>query len=184
MELITVAAELFMGLFQEGGKTLLSLVTGILPTLACLLVVVNAVVKFIGEDKLERFAEKAASNVLLRYVALPFLSFFILANPMGFSMARFLPEKYKASFFDSVCSGYGHPATALFPHTNSGELFVWLGIAQGIQKLGLPIGGLAVRYLLAGAVLGLIRGVLTEKLWLYFARKKGLEIDPQPVVQA
>ncbi len=184
MEAITAAAELFMALFQEGGKTLVGLITGILPTLACLLIVVNAVVKFIGEDKLERIAEKASSHVVLRYCILPFLSMFVLANPMCFTMGRFLPEKYKASFFDVVCSGIAHPGTGLFPHINSGELFIWLGIAQGIQKIGLPVGGLAVRYLLAGIILGLIRGLLTEKLWLYFAKKKGIEIDSQSVVQA
>lgn len=61
--------------------------------------------------------------------------------------------------------------TGLFPHVNSGELFIWLGISSGITKLGLGTTGLAVRFLLIGIVLAFIRGVLTEKIWMIYAKK-------------
>jgi PTS system glucitol/sorbitol-specific IIC component len=80
---------------------------------------------------------------------------------MAYTMGRFLPERYKPAFYDSAVS-FVHPITGLFPHANAGELFVYLGIAAGITQLGLPTGDLAVRYLLVGLVVILLRGILTE----------------------
>lgn len=176
MTFLSNCAEAFIALFQQGGKTLMGQITGILPTLACLLVMVKAIIKFIGEDKLEKFAAHGSKNIFVRYLILPIMSYFVLTNPMCYSMSRFLPEKYKASFIDDIFS-FAHPFTGLFPHTDPGELFIWLGVAAGIQKLKLPTGGLALRYLLAGLVLGFMRALLTEKLWLFFAKKNNVPID-------
>jgi PTS system glucitol/sorbitol-specific IIC component len=76
-------------------------------------------------------------------------------------MGRFLPERYKPAFYDSAVS-FVHPILGIFPHANPGELFVYVGIATGIQQLGLGLGDLAVRYLLVGLVVIFIRGILTE----------------------
>ncbi|SEO86153.1 PTS glucitol/sorbitol transporter subunit IIC [Propionispora vibrioides] len=176
MDIVVNASVYFMSMFQAGGKTLVSLITGILPTLACLLVVVKAIVKFIGEEKLEALAQKGANSIIIRYVVLPSLSWLILANPMAFTMGRFLPQKYKGAFFDAICA-LGHPFTGLFPHTDPSELFIWLGVSQGLVTLGLPVAGLAVGYLVAGITVALIRGLVTERLWIYFAKKKGIDVN-------
>jgi len=81
-------------------------------------------------------------------------------------MGRFLPEKYKPAFYDAAVS-YVHPPLGLFPHINPGEIFVWAGIAKGIQDLGLPLGDLAIRYALVGLVVILIRGIVTERISAY-----------------
>jgi PTS system glucitol/sorbitol-specific IIC component len=161
------AAEWFIGLFQAGGETFLGLVTGIIPTLIVLLTAVNALIRMIGPEKIEKFGEYAARPGLqwypVRYLVLPVLSVFFLTNPMAYTMGRFLPERYKPAFYDSAVS-FVHPITGLFPHANPGELFVYLGIAAGITQLGLGTADLAVRFLVVGLVVILIRGIVTELL--------------------
>ncbi len=159
------AAEWFIGLFQAGGEVFLGLVTGIIPTLIVLLTFVNALIRLIGPERIDKLGEAAGRPGIqwypVRYLVLPVLSVFFLTNPMAYTMGRFLPEKYKPAFYDSAVS-FVHPITGIFPHANAGELFVYLGIAAGITTLGLSTADLAVRYLLIGMVVILIRGILTE----------------------
>jgi PTS system glucitol/sorbitol-specific IIC component len=162
---LATAAEWFTGLFQAGGETFLGLVSGIIPTLVVLLTAVNALIRIIGPERIEKLGEVAARPGLqyypVRYLVLPVLSVFFLTNPMAYTMGRFLPERYKPAFYDSAVS-FVHPITGLFPHANPGELFVYLGIAAGITTLGGSLGDLAIRYLLVGMVVILIRGIVTE----------------------
>ncbi len=159
------AAEHFIGAFQAGGEVFLGLVTGIIPLLVVLLTAVNAIVRLIGPERIERFGEMAARPGLVwypvRYLVLPVLAVFFFTNPMAYTMGRFLPERFKPAFYDSAVS-FVHPITGLFPHANPGELFVYLGVAAGLTKLNLPLGDLAVRYLLVGMVVIFIRGIITE----------------------
>ena len=159
------AADWFIGLFEAGGETFLGLVTGIIPTLIVLLTAVNALIRLIGPERIDKLGEVAARPGIqyypVRYLVLPILSVFFLTNPMAYTMGRFLPERYKPAFYDSAVS-FVHPITGIFPHANAGELFVYLGIAAGITTLGLSPRDLAVRSLLVGAVVILIRGVVTE----------------------
>ncbi len=159
------AAEWFIGLFNAGGEVFMGLVTGIIPTLIVLLTAVNALIRLIGPERIEKLGEAAGRPGLqwypVRYLVLPVLSVFFLTNPMAYTMGRFLPERYKPAFYDSAVS-FVHPITGIFPHANPGELFVYLGIAAGITSLGLNTSELAVRYLIVGMVVILIRGIVTE----------------------
>jgi PTS system glucitol/sorbitol-specific IIC component len=162
---LAARAEDFIGLFQAGGDTFLSLVTGIIPLLVVLLTAVNAVVRLIGPERIDRLGEMAGRPGMqwypVRYLVLPFLAVFFLTNPMAYTMGRFLPERFKPAFYDSAVS-FVHPITGLFPHANAGELFVYLGVAAGVSSLGLPLGDLAIRYLIVGLVVIFIRGIVTE----------------------
>jgi len=162
---LAFAAEWFIGLFQAGGEVFQGLVVGIIPTLIVLLTAVNALIRIIGPERIDKLGELAGRPGIqwypVRYLVLPVLSVFFLTNPMCYTMGRFLPEKYKPAFYDSAVS-FVHPITGIFPHANPGELFVYLGIAAGITSLGLGTADLAVRYLLVGMVVILIRGILTE----------------------
>ena len=159
------AAEWFIGLFQAGGEVFMGLVTGIIPTLVVLLTAVNALIRLIGPERIDKLGEYAARPGIVyypvRYLIFPALSVFFLTNPMCYTMGRFLPERYKPAFYDASVS-FVHPITGIFPHANAGELFVYLGIATGITQLGLNTSELAVRYLLVGLVVILMRGIVTE----------------------
>jgi glucitol/sorbitol PTS system EIIC component len=167
MEALASAAEWFIGLFQQGGDVFVSLVVGIVPLLIVLMTFVNALIALIGPEKIDKMGETAAKEGLIyypiRYMVFPFLAVFFLTNPMAYTMGRFLPEKYKPAFYDAAVSMV-HPPLGIFPHVNPGEFFVWGGIAAGITDAGYAIGDLAIRYLLVGLVVILIRGIVTERI--------------------
>jgi len=173
---LATAAEDFIKVFNEGGEVLLSLMGGILPTLVVLLTAVNALIRIIGPEKIENLGKAAARPGIqwypVRYIILPFVAVFVLTNPMAYTMGRFLPERYKPAFYDSAVS-FVHPILGIFPHANPGELFVYVGIATGIQQLGLGLGDLAVRYLLVGLVVIFIRGIVTERITARMMNRQG-----------
>ena len=147
MDFIINFAEGFMRLFQLGGETFISWMTGIVPVVLMLLVAMNALIAILGEEKVNKLAQVSAKNPISRYMILPFISAFMLGNPMAISMGRFMPEFYKPSYVASQMQ-FCHTSNGVFPHINPGELFVWLGIATGIETLGLSTMDLAIRYLL------------------------------------
>lgn len=173
MNYLVDAANWFVGLFQSGAKTFIGWMGSIVPLVLMLLVAMNSIIRLIGEDRMNRFAQKAGNNVISRYLLLPFLGSFMLCNPMVHSLGRFLPERYKPSYFASAAQ-FCHTSNGIFPHINPAELFIWLGIAQGIQKLGLSTGPLAVRYLLLGLVLNFVGGWITDLTTRYVSRQQGV----------
>ena len=62
--------------------------------------------------------------------------------------------------------------TGLFPYANAGELFVYLGIANGVMKAGYDQGSLAVRYFLCGIVIIFVRGFITEKITKFLMKRE------------
>ncbi len=182
---IAAGAEWFSRLFTTGGETFGQLVAGIIPTLIVLLTVFNTVVRLIGPERIESLGERAGRPGLqyypLRYLVLPILAVFFLTNPMAYTMGRFLPERFKPAFYDSAVS-YVHPPLGIFPHVNPGEYFVWAGIAAGITARQLPLADLAVRYLLVGAVVIFIRGIVTELITARMIARRDARADTEEEV--
>jgi PTS system glucitol/sorbitol-specific IIC component len=172
LHVLVWAGTHFIGLFDEAGKQFTGLVTGILPTLIVLLTFMYALTKFIGEDRVTNAVRWSARWTVTRYTLMPVLAVLLLTNPICYSFGRFLPERYKPAFYDSAVS-FVHPVTTFFPYANAGELFVWLGIADGVSKLGESTVPLAIRYFLLGIVVIFIRGVLTERITAVLIKRMG-----------
>jgi PTS system glucitol/sorbitol-specific IIC component len=169
------AGEWFIGLFQAGGETFVGFVTGIIPTLIVLLTFFYTLINIIGEERIHRAARFAAGSIFTRYTLLPVLAVFFLTNPMAYTFGTFLDERYKPAFYDSAVS-FVHPPLGIFPHVNPAELFVWLGVARGLQQLDLPLGPLAVRYIIAGLIVIFIRGIVTQYITFFLARRQGVQL--------
>ena len=170
LQTLTNGIDHFIELFKAGGTQFVGLVTGILPTLIVLMVAINSIIKLIGEKRVDKFAEKMSKYVISRYLILPLVGVFCLANPMCYTFGRFLKEEHKAGYYDAAVS-FVHPITGLFPHANPGELFVWLGISAGLTTLGQSVTKLALFYFLTGLIVIVIRGFVTERVYKYLVTK-------------
>ena len=176
MNILVKLASGFMNLFTLGGEQFVSWVTGIIPTVLMLLLLMNAIIALAGNESVNKLAKVCTKNPVLRYLVLPFVSAFMLGNPMALSLGRFMPERIKPSYYASA-SYFCHTSSGVFPHINPGEVFIFLGIANGITTLGQSYMPLAVRYLLAGLVCNFISGWATDFTTKMVMKQQGIELS-------
>lgn len=179
---LSSAGKYFIGIFQKGGEVFASFVTGIIPTLVVLMTAFYAITELVGEQRVHGLARGAGRIALTRYTVLPVLAVFFLTNPMAYTFGSFLEERHKPAFYDATVS-YVHPPLGLFPHVNPGEYFVWGGILVALQELArkgvIPTDyhiRVAVWYALVGLVVILLKGMLTERITAFMARRQGVEL--------
>lgn len=180
MDLLVQLATGFIGIFKAGADWWWAVFVGIVPLVIVLMTAFNAIISWIGQERVEAFSKFASQPGWLflpfRYLLLPIVAVFVLTNPMAYTMGRFLPERYKPAFYDSAVS-FVHPPLGILPHVNPGELFVWAGIANGVQSAygATAMADLAVRYLLTGLVVILIRGIVTERITAAMWKRSAVE---------
>lgn len=175
MKAITWAAEHFIGIFQAAAEAFTGLVTGVLPLLMVMLTLMYAVTTWIGEERVTRAVRWSGRWAITRYTLMPILAVLLLTNPMAYTFGRFLPERHKPAFYDAAVS-FVHPVTALFPHANAGEIFVWTGVSAGVLAVAPEkYATLAALYFLVGIVVILIRGIATQWMTQLLIRRGGHE---------
>lgn len=178
---LTIIGTHFIGAFQKGGEVFTGFVTGIIPTLVVLMTAFYSITGMIGEERVHGAAQAAGRYALTRYTVLPVLAVFFLTNPMAYTFGTFLEEKHKPAFYDSAVS-FVHPILGLFPHANAGEYFVWGGVLVALlelEKKGVVAPNyhitLAIWYFIVGLIVILLKGILTERITLFMARRQGVE---------
>ena len=168
--------ESIQSMTEAGTQQLLTWITQLLPKVFLFLILLNGVTRLIGRARVEKLAARCGSNSLLRYLVLPFLSAVVLGNPMAISMGRYLPEKYKPAYFASA-SYHCHTNSGIFQHINPAELFLWLGIANGVLARGCDLFPLALRYMLAGLLANYVSGYATEIITGRVEKKQGIHLE-------
>lgn len=176
MDYIIKFAEGFMNLFNTGAATFIGWMTSIVPVVFMLLIAMNTLINLIGEEKINKLAKVSTKNPVLRYMILPFLGAFMLGNPTALSLGRFMPERLKPSFYASA-SYFCHTSSGVFPHINPGEVFIFLGIANGISTLGLSTMPLAIRYMVVGLVMNFVSGWATDFTTKIVMKQQGIELS-------
>ena len=177
MDFLVKFASAFMSVFQAGGANFVSWVTGIIPTILMLLVMMNAIIALIGDERIEVIAKFCTSNPITRYAVLPWVSAFMLGNPMA------LPEFYKPSYYASA-SYHCHTNSGIFPHINPSEIMIYLGIAQGVTALGLDSTPLALRYMLVGFIANFISGWATDFTTAFVQKQQGIKLSKELIAKA
>lgn len=175
-EIITNFAQYFINLFSMMGTVFSGMVTGIVPNLVVLLTLVNTIIYFIGQDRLNGFAKFASKYVILRYTLLPIVASLLIPAPMPMITGKFLPERCKPAFYDAT-TAIAHPFDGLFPWVHPAEVMVIMGLAQGLQKLNLSLASFFVRAIVVAVIVGTIRGIVTERLTRYMMKKEGIDLD-------
>ena len=110
-----------MGLFDTGAQTFIGWVSGIVPKVLLLLILMNTIIALVGQDRINKFAKVCSKNVILAYGVLPFIAAFMLGNPMALSMGKFLPERQKPSYYASA---------AYRCHTNLALRYLLVGLVM------------------------------------------------------
>lgn len=179
MDFIVSIAQGMTGFFNDAGASFVGTLTGIVPLALVALTVLNTIVALIGEDRFDAASRKLTKNFFARYTLLPYLANFMVGSPTSFTFGKYLHEKYKPGYYE-VCNRTNMaPMMCLFPHVNPGELFVWLGVYDGVVSIAGETAGatLAVATFILAFCTSSFVGLVVEKMAGFLAKRQGVDFD-------
>lgn len=182
MDFLVSIQEFIIGIFKAGADNFVEWMIEVVPIVLMILILMNAIGYMIGEKRVQQLSNLANKNVFVKYMILPFVSAIAIGNPLCLALGRFLPERYKPSYIASA-TYFCHTSNGIFSHINPAELLIWLGIARGIETLGLSTAPLAIRYLLVGLLVNFISGIVTDYTTDYVMKKKNIELSDELVIE-
>lgn len=170
MELFSLTGGIII-FIRSASNHFLTLVATVLPVFLLLRILLTVTLRLVGTRRTETLARLFSRSRLLTYGLLPVIGWLLLRAPGALTLGVMLPEKRKPGFEDAL-STLAHPLSTAFPDVVTPELVAWLSITAGLRAHGLPVTHLVLRYLLAAVLLGLIRGMVTEWLFLRLASRR------------
>ena len=179
MDFIVSIAQGMTGFFGDAGASFMGLLSGIVPLALVALTVLNTIVALIGEDRFDAASRKLTKNFFARYTLLPYLANFMVGSPTSFTFGKYLHEKHKPGYYE-VCNRTNMaPMMCLFPHVNPGELFVWLGVYDGVVSIAGETAGatLAVATFILAFCTSSFVGVVVEKMAAFLAKRQGVDFE-------
>ena len=179
MDFIVSIAQGITGFFSAAGESFMGTAASIVPLALIALTVLNAIVALIGEDRFDSASRKLTKNFFARYTLLPYLANFMVGSPASFTFGKYLPEKYKPGYQEVCTRTNMAPMMCLFPHVNPGELFVWLGIFNGVVTIAGERAGatLAVATFALAFCTSSFIGLVVEKMTRFLAKRQGVDFN-------
>lgn len=182
MNILVEVQDFIIGIFKAGADNFVEWMVEVVPIVLMILILMNAVGYMIGEKRLQKLSKIANKNVFVKYMILPFVSAIAIGNPLCLALGKVFPERYKPSYIASA-TYFCHTSNGVFSHINPAELLIWLGIARGIETLGLSTAPLAIRYLLVGLVVNFISGIVTDYTTSQVMKKKHINLSDELVIE-
>ncbi|CAK6466151.1 PTS system glucitol/sorbitol-specific EIIC component (plasmid) [Klebsiella pneumoniae] len=143
----------------------------VLPAFVLLRILLTVTLRLAGTARSEALARTFGRSRILTYGLLPVIGWLLLRAPGALALGFVLPEKSKPGFEDALTT-LAHPMSTAFPGVVTPELVAWLSICAGLRVHGFSVTQLALRYVLTAVVVGLIRGIVTERIFLRLAARR------------
>ncbi|MDL2220182.1 PTS sorbitol transporter subunit IIC [Eubacteriales bacterium OttesenSCG-928-N14] len=170
VDAIANGAGWFVGLFTTAAGTLWGFIQGTIPLLLVFLTFMNTLVLFIGEKRVEKIGSIFSKYAIFRYTLMPIIFCTLIPGTSLFIVAKLLPQHQKPAYAD-VYLTYLHPSAGFFPHVHASEIWVYMGLANGIAAAGLSTNQFALRAFLVCIPIMLIRGIITERITVILLKR-------------
>lgn len=149
----------------------ITLAVTVLPAFVLLRILLTVTLRLAGTARSEALARTFGRSRILTYGLLPVIGWLLLRTYGALALGFVLPEKSKPGFEDALTT-LAHPLSASFPCVVTPEVVAWLSICAGLRAHGLSVTQLALRYAVTAVVVGLIRGIVTERIFVRLAARR------------